>query len=295
MPIHHDPLFPTLTLNSRNPLHQNLILTRPRISDARNSIIAFADPAVYLNLTGPPFPYTQDDFDSFFNEVLDKNSRVAAAELWDAKSAQEDGSPVQKWVGAVPFPSIREVRVGEKGERIEEFVGQIDIRRRGFVTTIDEEERKKLAKENADRKTGDPEIEWEIGFWLLPSYHGRAIMPVVLQTIISELFIPYMNLSFLTGEYLEFNKASKRVFEKCGFVDKGITDGVEAIHEGKWGALSVLLENLKSNGDDEIWEKAQRKGWLRGEKVGVGSLRWCREGEVKEKEDGKREDGKIVD
>ncbi|KAF5871812.1 putative gnat family protein [Botrytis fragariae] len=295
MPIHHDPLFPTLTLNSSKPLHQNLILTRPRTSDAKNSIAAFANPAVYLNLTGPPFPYTQDDFDSFFNEVLDKNSRIAAAELWDAKSAQEDGSPVQKWVGAVPFPSIREVRVGEKGERIEEFIGQIDIRRRGFVTTIDEEERKKLAGEHAERKTGDPGIEWEIGFWLLPSHHGRAIMPAVLQTLTSEFFIPYMNLNFLTGEYLEFNKASKRVFEKCGFVDEGITDGVEAIHEGKWEALGVLLENLKSNGDDEIWEKAQRKGWLRGEKVGVGSLRWHREGEVKEKEDGKRENGKIVE
>ncbi|TGO65675.1 hypothetical protein BOTNAR_0075g00250 [Botryotinia narcissicola] len=295
MPIHHDPLFPTLTLNSPNPLHQNLILTRPRTSDAKTSIIAFTDPAVYLHLTGPPFPYTQEDFDSFFNEVLDKNSRVAAAELWDAKSAQEDGSPVQKWVGAIPFPSIREVRVGEKGERIEEFIGQIDIRRRGFVTTADEEERKILAKENADRKTGDPGIEWEIGFWLLPSHHGRAIMPAVLQALISELFIPYMNSNFVTGEYLEFNKASKRVFEKCGFVDEGITDRVEAIHEGKWEALSVLLENLKSNGDDEVWEKAQREGWLRGEKVGVGSLRWSRERNVKEKEDGKRENSKIIE
>ncbi|KAF7960796.1 hypothetical protein EAE96_000469 [Botrytis aclada] len=276
MPIHHDPLFPTLTLNSSNPLHQNLILTRPRTSDAKNSIKAFANPAVYLNLTGPSFPYTQEDFDSFFNEVLDKSSRLAAAELWDAKSAQEDGSPVRKWVGAVPFPSIREVRVGEKGEKTEDFIGQIDIRRRGFVTTKDEQERKKLAGENADRKTGDPEIEWEIGFWLLPSHHGRAIMPAVLQTLVLELFIPYINMNFLTGEYLEFNKASKRVFEKCGFVDEGITDGVEAIHEGKWEALGVFLQNLKSNGDDEIWEKAQRNGWLRGEKVGVGSLRWHR-------------------
>ncbi|KAF7911138.1 uncharacterized protein EAF01_002646 [Botrytis porri] len=295
MPIHHSPLFPTLTLPSSNPHHQNLILTRPRTSDAKATIPAFANPAIYLNLTGPPFPYTQDDFDSFFNEVLDKNSRVAAAELWDATSAKEDGSPVQKWVGAVPFPSIREARVGEEGERIEEFIGQIEIRRRGFVTTIDDVERKKLAKENADRKTGDPGIEWEIGFWLLPSHHGRAIMPVVLQTLISEFFIPYMNLNFLTGEYLEFNKASKRVFEKCGFVDEGITDGVEAVHEGKWGALGALLENLKINGDDEIWEKAQREGWLRGEKVGVGSLRWGREGGVKEKEDGKKENGKIVE
>ncbi|EMR86723.1 putative gnat family protein [Botrytis cinerea BcDW1] len=295
MPIHHDPLFPTFTLSSSNPLHQNLILTRPRTSDAKNSISAFANPAVFLNLTGPPFPYTQDDFDSFFTEVLDKSSRLAAAELWDAKKAQEDGSPVQKWVGAIPFPSIREVRVGEKGERIEEFVGQIEIRRRGFVTTIDKEEREKLAGESANRKTGDPGIEWEIGFWLLPSHHGRAIMPAVLQSLISEFFIPYMNLNFLTGEYLEFNKASNRVFEKCGFVDEGITDEIEAIHKGKWGAFGVLLENLKSNGDEEIWEKAQRKGWLRGEKVGVGSWRWCREGGDVEKVDGKRGNVKIVE
>ncbi|KAF7863999.1 hypothetical protein EAF04_006964 [Stromatinia cepivora] len=294
MPIHHDPINPILTLNSPNPKHKNIILTRPRTTDAESTIPAFNQPSIYLNLTGPPFPYTQESFDSFFTEVLDKNSRIAVAELWDAREAEKNGEG-KRWVGAIPFPSIREVVVDERGERKELFIGQVEIRRRGFVTFLDEKGKERLVRENLERKTGDPGIEWEIGFWLLPTHHGQSIMPSVLHTLLSEFFIPYMNMHFLTGEYLEFNAASRRVFEKCGFAWEGVTEGVERIHEGKWAALGGLLERergsegergdggreegkgKKGNEKEWLWD-GRGDGWVRGEKVGVGSLRWCREG-----------------
>ncbi|ESZ98113.1 hypothetical protein SBOR_1492 [Sclerotinia borealis F-4128] len=279
MPIQHHPINPSLTLNSTNPNHKNIILTRPRTSDAELTIPAFNHPSIYLNLTGPPFPYTQESFDSFFKEVLDKNVQIAVAELRDAKLSEENGNG-KRWVGAIPFPSIREVVVNGKGEREEVFIGQTEIRRRGYMTVLGEDERQRLVKGNEGRKIGDPEIEWEIGFFLLPSHHGRSIMPAVLQTLLTDFFIPYMNMHHMEGEYLEFNGASRRVFEKCGFRFVGVTERVEVVPEGKRGALRELLE-LEREGKEGKRKSWVGKGekWLLGEKVGLGALRWERERE----------------
>lgn len=169
MPIHHDPLNPTLTLNSTNPRHKNIILTGPRTTDALATISAFADPAVYLYLVGPPFPYTQESFDFQF-QVLDPATRTAVGELWDAKVEAEKGGIEErkwedrKWVGSgLPFPTIREVVVGEDGEREERFLGGLGVRRRGYATVLDEEAKERLVRENNERKVGDPGTEWEVG------------------------------------------------------------------------------------------------------------------------------------
>ncbi|KAA8574828.1 hypothetical protein EYC84_004073 [Monilinia fructicola] len=213
MPIQHHPLHPTLTLNSPHPHHQNIILTRPRPSDAAPTIPAFNQPAIYLHLTGPPFPYTQESFDAFFHDVLDRKAKIAAAELWDARAAEEQGGP-RSWVEALPFPSIREVA-------------------EGICDGFGGGEREGLVRRNGERRTGDPGVEWEVGFWLLPTHHNRGIMPAVLQTLLSDFAIPYMNVHTLIGEYLEYNLASKRVFEKCGFGFEGVVEGVETLAAGK--------------------------------------------------------------
>ncbi|CAD6442165.1 6f35f2f7-e47e-469f-ac4b-9e2603baaaf1 [Sclerotinia trifoliorum] len=259
MPIHHDPINPSLTLNSPNPKHKNIILTRPRTTDAEPTIPAFNNPSIYLNLTGPPFPYAQESFDSFFTEVLDKNVRIAVAELWDAREAERNKEG-KSWVGAIPFPSIREVVVDERGRRRELFIGQVEVRRRGFVTVLDGEKREGLVGENLERRVGDEGIEWEIGFWLLPSHHGKSIMPSVLQTLLSDFFIPYMNMHFLTGEYLEFNTASRRVFEKCGFKWEGVTEEVERIHDGKLGRWGVVGEERGLGKEEDAGKRKEKSG-----------------------------------
>ncbi|QSZ37580.1 hypothetical protein DSL72_008678 [Monilinia vaccinii-corymbosi] len=305
MPIQHHPINPTLTLNSTHPNHQNIILTRPRTSDAEVTIPAFNHPSIYLNLTGPPFPYTQESFDSFFHDVLDKNARIAAAELWDAKVAEEDGHG-RRWVEAIPFPSIREVVVNGEGASEEIFIGLVEFRRRGYVTILEDEERERLIGINRERKTGDPKIEWEIGFWLLPTHHNRGIMPAILQTLLSDFAMPYMNMHTLIGEYLEYNVASRRVFEKCGFVFEGVTEGVEVIGEGKVRALREFLER-EGRGEEGVRGrvgKGVERDWMgvgkgkgkgkeqecfKGWEVGVGCLRWER-GEVGLKEQMKEKD-----
>lgn len=92
-----------------------------------------------------------------------------------------------------------------------------------------------------------------------------------------------MNAHRLEGEYLEYNGASRRVFEKCGFVFHGVTEEVEAIVEGKREALRELLEKIRRGGNVELAEKGQK--WLSGGKVGIGGLSWSREGEREGKGD----------
>ncbi len=79
-------------------------------------------------------------------------------------------------------------------------------------------------------------------------------MPAVLKTLISEFMVPYMNLHHFTGSYLEHNRASRRVFEKCGFVFVAFQEAWVEMPEVKMGVV--------------------------GKKLGLGLLRWDRVEEV---------------
>jgi len=116
--------------------HPNFIITPPRFSDGETSIAAMNHPAVYMNLNGPPFPYTQQNWEEWF-QIIDKESNAALAEWKETQSANgKEGE--RKWMSAAPVSTIREVDV-QTGE--ERFVGNISIRRRGFLTVKDLEER----------------------------------------------------------------------------------------------------------------------------------------------------------
>lgn len=75
-------------------------------------------------------------------------------------------------------------------------------------------------------------------------------MPAALRTLIDSFYIPYMNVHILTGAYYDTNVASKRVFEKVGFVfDKVVPDAIEL---------------------------AESKTGVKGKRVGLGVMRWKR-------------------
>lgn len=76
-------------------------------------------------------------------------------------------------------------------------------------------------------------------------------MPVALKTLIEKFGVPYMNVHNVIGTFYEHNIASRRVFEKNGFVFEGITPEVEEI--------------------------AESKGGVKGQKLAMGLVRWTRE------------------
>ncbi|PQE16931.1 hypothetical protein CJF30_00003639 [Rutstroemia sp. NJR-2017a BBW] len=228
-----------------------IILTEPRRTDNTTSIRWLNDPILYMVLMGPPYPYTQESFDGFFNEVLAPSAQLASEELLEALIAKGRGET--KWVGThVPFPTIRgeDPKTGEQ-----KFLGQFDVRRRTYLKEMvgSQEEATRLTEINNARKAGDPETEYEVGFWVVPEYHGQGVMPAVLSTVIKEFFVPHMNVKHLYGSYLAYNKASSRVFEKCGFVFEGFAEDVIELPENK--------------------RKEVPEEW-KGKKIGVGEMKW---------------------
>jgi hypothetical protein len=53
-----------------SPPHSNKILTIRRDSDGPALISMLNHPDVYVNLAGPPFPYTQSHYDAHIKETL---------------------------------------------------------------------------------------------------------------------------------------------------------------------------------------------------------------------------------
>jgi len=85
---------------------------------------------------------------------------------------------------------------------------------------------------------------------LSPIAHGRGIMTAVLGTLTEKWLIPYMNVHHMSGSYLDYNIACKRVFEKNGWVfDKFEPDRIE------------LPESMTG---------------VKGRKFGMGVMKWDR-------------------
>lgn len=221
--------------------HSNIIITHSRFEDGDVLIPMMNDPRVYMNLTGPAFPYTQKDWEEFFSKTEKSRSEALAEwkEIEKSKmEAGDDGKDFKRWIGGTPVNCLREIDPETKQQR---FIGHISVRRRGFLAIRDKAERNRVEEENASRKAGDPLIEWEIGYFLLPAVHGRGIMPLAIRTLIHELMVPHMNVKQLTGAYIDHNNASKRVFEKNGFVYfQHISDAME-LPESKTGVKGKMV------------------------------------------------------
>jgi len=237
-----------------------IILTPPNIEDCRDVVAALNDPRVYMNLNGPPYPYTEDDYLGWYR-VIEEAARTNSEEMqtierwWQIaqEAEQNPGGCRRKWMGKSWWVSaIREMtsEMSESGEETK-FLGEITVRRSSFLFILDEAERQKKIDENNSLEAGDHKILWEVGFYLIPECHGRGIMPMVLRTLISEILIRYFNVQRLVGIYFEHNVPSKNVFEKCGF-------------------------EFVTMVPDAITLAPAKTGRLEGVKVGIGVMTWQR-------------------
>ena len=96
-------------------------------------------------------------------------------------------------------------------------------------------------KEDIYRKTA------EFGYWLGEDYWGQGIMSEVVEKSVPYIFSNY-NLLRLESPIFEWNKASMRVMEKCGFAQ-------EAIHKKavtKDGVIADLFYFARFNHDAVI-------------------------------------------
>lgn len=103
------------------PPHGNMIITEPHYSDGETVLVDFNNPLIYMNLAGPPFPYTSNDWDERFSRVSKTSSMTMEEWKGVEASRQKVETGAKKWVGtAVPVTAIREIN-NETGE--EKFLG----------------------------------------------------------------------------------------------------------------------------------------------------------------------------
>jgi len=72
--------------------------------------------------------------------------------------------------------------------------------------------------------------EAEVGYELLPPYHGKGIMQEALLKVI-EYGFDILKLKRIVADPKEINLKSVKLLEKCGFVKVGITDYGYLIYE----------------------------------------------------------------
>ncbi|OQV04342.1 Acetyltransferase GNAT domain-containing protein [Cladophialophora immunda] len=230
-----------------------LALTPPRESDGAAVILGLNHPKVYMNLNGPPYPYTEQDRQEWYAKIS-SNWKQNWSELVTIRK-REQSTPAdysqRSWLGRHWTSTIRHFEESDT-DSYGKFIGEIGVERESFLYILDEEQRNRRKEENDKLQAGDPNITWEIGFWLIPEYHGRGIMAAALQQLMAEVIIPHMNVHKLVGTYFEHNLPSRRVFEKCGFTFETVVPNAVAVNPAKIGGIE-------------------------GRKVGVGVLKWERE------------------
>ncbi|KAI0319035.1 hypothetical protein OF83DRAFT_867889 [Amylostereum chailletii] len=134
--------------------HSNIIITPPRLSDAPSIVPIQNDPAIYRWLVAPPFPFFEEHATGWL-ETVKKATDQAWAELQEA--AATDAPPCM--TSACPVRSIREV----KPDGTDEYLGDCEFRKSGFLWVIDKDERAKLIAENEAYVAGDPRTIWSVG------------------------------------------------------------------------------------------------------------------------------------
>ncbi|OJK02148.1 hypothetical protein ASPACDRAFT_114832 [Aspergillus aculeatus ATCC 16872] len=220
MPILYNPETQEPYLRLPAPL-SHIILTPHRLHQLKETIAAkvplLNDPRIYLNLTGPPYPYLREHEEEWVK------SKCAAAEpvLRALRAEFETSVQQQQHFDLCPFTVIREVieedpQTGHPKQDV--LIGDIEIARYMFYEyRHDSPERAEAQRLNSELPPGDEGIAWGIGYFLAPSHHGRGIMTLVLRTLIQDWGVPRMNTKRLMASAFVENVGSLRVFEKNDF------------------------------------------------------------------------------
>ncbi|KAG2042695.1 hypothetical protein BDR03DRAFT_944009 [Suillus americanus] len=213
--------------------HQNIIITPPRQGDQSVLIQHLNDPAIYGWMQTLPVPYLPEHADFWIQFV--KGESDAALECLRKSAKDFPNGPLQL-VGASPVGHLREVK--EDGTDV--FIGDVNFGRSPFEEVLDEVERKRLQEDNAKKQAGDPTIQHTIGDWLAASHHGRGIMTAAVGLLMTAWGIPRMGVRHVVVHTFAGNIGSNRVFEKNGFVNKGLFDNGKIVRGEK--KILTLLE-----------------------------------------------------
>ncbi|KAH7923918.1 hypothetical protein BV22DRAFT_1120561 [Leucogyrophana mollusca] len=205
---------PFLRLPSPN---HNIILTPPRNGDEDAILPILNDARVYQWMGSIPTPYLPHHAQSWIATIKQKSDKILE-ELREEERINP-GGPL-KIVGDCPVRYLREVQ----SDGSDVFIGDICIVRSPLENVVDPEERAALVAENNAKPLGDPSICWSFGDYVAVSHHGRGIMSAAMDVVLNLWAIPRMGVRYMKGFAFDGNIPSARVFEKNGFIRRGMVD-----------------------------------------------------------------------
>ncbi|KAE9409170.1 acyl-CoA N-acyltransferase [Gymnopus androsaceus JB14] len=200
---------PFLSLKS----HPNIIITPPRLTDIPLLPSLLNDPTTAQWLKGPPLPYLLEHSQVWVTQIKQKTDELLQ-ELQDA-----EGHESLKVVGNCPVRYIREV----KKDGTDVLIGDIELRRCEEMELagpkgVNWDDAPRLLEINNQRKAGDPEIVWSVGYFLATSHAGQGIMTSAFNAILKEWAIPRMGMRRMVAITNPNNYGSQKVMKKTGFV-----------------------------------------------------------------------------
>ncbi|GAA5958916.1 hypothetical protein JCM8115_000688 [Rhodotorula mucilaginosa] len=235
-----------------------LILTPQRPTDVSRIVETLTDPAVGMQLIGPPWPFKAEDAHSWGESL-----RAQAKEVFrDLKARTEqlgeistngygeergterpagDETKTKKRRWPIPAPKIHSLRRADNGA----WAGDFGVTRWQFDNVVDAEEKQRLIDENEAKEVLDPTVIWTYGFYLHPELHGKGLMSQVLESMLSTYFDDYLGANEVRGAAYASNPASLKTQERCGFVRFGAF--MEDVSEGRGGGQKEVITLRRVN------------------------------------------------
>jgi hypothetical protein len=161
----HDPT--TLNVRLHHPTLK-LALTPPREADEEVMVSGLNHPSVYMNLNGPPYPYTHQDWEQRHADISSAaDQNIADLQVIGAEAESGEISrdwTQRKWLGSRRITmTIREI-VDENAPYIEgNFIGELGVQREAFMHLGNSDEAREKRAANDKLEVGDPHIQWMVG------------------------------------------------------------------------------------------------------------------------------------
>lgn len=156
-----------------------IALTAPDWYDRDASSAGLNDPKVYMNLNGPPYPYTDKDWEIWYAMIVDlwnqNQADLQAIKHQDQDILASQDWSQRKWLGHRMWHcTIRDISGDSEAPISGRFMGDITVGRETFHYILDNEERQKRKEQNDKLEPGDPRIVWMIGCKFLCAQKSRS-------------------------------------------------------------------------------------------------------------------------
>ncbi|KAK4056915.1 hypothetical protein OIO90_002165 [Microbotryomycetes sp. JL221] len=230
--------------------------------DLTQQVETLSNPDVAMKLSGPPFPYTRRDAIGWneLNEQIWHNALEIYKRTLKGEESDDD------WRQAFPngiFSYLRVAKdVNERDQGQGEWIGDIGIRRWLFEDVQDLHERKRLKQINDERRVGDPDLVWSVGYYVKPSFQGQQITTHALNALIKNFMIPTLGARDIRCSAYVGNTASRRVQEKCGFeYDESIVMWTDVDEARGGGQVQHWVTRYKGGRINEVEAEASDMKW----------------------------------